>query len=100
MAADRSPQAGAGRLRVRVRVPDRLLLDREASAVYIRFLRILSAMKTSRRAPLTDLPPVAEHVQYLAECPRHGTANFLTYLGNRCQLCHQEGLIAKGLVKP
>ncbi len=53
-----------------------------------------------KRAPLADLPPVVMHGQYVTECPKHGRTNHLTYLGNRCQKCHEEGLVAKGLVKP
>ncbi len=54
----------------------------------------------NKDAPRGGLPPVALHGQYIAECPKHGHTNHLTYLGDRCQKCHEEGLVVKGLVKP
>ena len=39
------------------------------------------------------------NVHVIGKCPKHGQQACLSYLGGACVVCHQEGLVAQGLVK-
>lgn len=42
---------------------------------------------------------VARNHYWWADCPTHGRQAHQSYLGGRCERCHEEGLRALGLIR-